>query len=170
MGVVGSDDNSGPIGPGAETSDDEQLRAYGAALADGVVAALPGWVERSVERLVVAYRGALDDDTRAAASAAGEQAALEVGPPLRRLLEQDVDDQRVNPLAIVRSAVRYPTEVLRVAGVPPVVRDDFAEDRFPDDVYDLTPAAFADLDPALHELGLRWGGAKAFVHKRRHGS
>ena len=36
--------------------------------------------------------------------------------------------------------------------------------NFPDDVYDLSPATFADVDPALHEPGLVWGAAKAHVH------
>ena len=68
---------------------------------------------------------------------------------------------------MVRRAVVYPTAVLRGAGVPPVVRDADAEARFPDDDYDLTPAAFADLDPSLHEPGLVWGAAKAHVHLAR---
>ena len=48
-------------------------------------------------------------------------------------------------------------------------RDEFAERTFPDDVYDLSPASFADVDPALHEPGLMWGAAKAHVilHRRR---
>jgi hypothetical protein len=85
------------------------------------------------------------------------------------LLALDVDEQRVNPLALVRRAVSYPTAVLRDAGVPPVVRDEFDERAFPDDVYGLAPAAFADIDPALHEPGLLWGAAKAHAHlARRH--
>jgi hypothetical protein len=39
---------------------------------------------------------------------------------------------------------------------------------FPDDDYGLTPASFADIDPALAEPGLAWGAAKAWVHRRRH--
>ncbi len=38
---------------------------------------------------------------------------------------------------------------------------------FPDDDYDLTPASFGDLDPALHEPGLVWGAAKAHVFLAR---
>ena len=49
------------------------------------------------------------------------------------------------------------------AGVPAVVRDEFAERAFPGDVYDLAIASFADLDTALHEPGLVWGAAKAHV-------
>jgi hypothetical protein len=57
--------------------------------------------------------------------------------------------------------------VLADAGVPPVHRDGAAERLFPDDVYDLTPASFADLDAAVHEPGLVWGAAKAHVILRR---
>ena len=66
------------------------------------------------------------------------------------------------------AAVRYPTAVLEAAGVPPVVRDEAAEELFPDDRYDLIPASFADLGADLAEVGLYWGAAKAFEHKRRH--
>ena len=59
--------------------------------------------------------------------------------------------------------MRYPTEVLRRAGVPPVARDEFAVHAFPDDDYGLTPAAFVDIDPSLQDPGVRWGAAKAHV-------
>jgi hypothetical protein len=51
-----------------------------------------------------------------------------------------------------------------------VDRDSVSEEMFPDDPYGLTPASLADIDPALQELGLRWGAAKAWTHKRRHGT
>jgi len=69
---------------------------------------------------------------------------------------------------LLRAAVRYPTAVLRAAGVPPVARDDQQVHLFPDDDYDLAPANFADVDPALAEPGLVWGAAKAYVHLQRH--
>lgn len=140
----------------------------GRALAEGICAALPGWVEASVERLLVAYRGATDPVAMAAARQAGQEAAADVGARVRALLETDIDAQASNPLGILRDAVHYPTDVLRAAGVPPVVRDGFSEDRFPDDDYDLTPTSFADLDPSLLDLGLAWGAAKAWEHKARH--
>ncbi|MCU1372626.1 MAG: hypothetical protein JWO77_3820, partial [Ilumatobacteraceae bacterium] len=95
------------------------------------------------------------------------RAAADVGARARELLALDVDAQPTGPLAVVRTAVRYPTEVLAAAGVSHVVRDEFAERAFPGDVYDLAPAAFADLDPALHDAGLVWGAAKAHVVLRR---
>jgi hypothetical protein len=153
--------------PGDQVDDDIRLAAYAADLADGVERALPAWVEREVERLSSAYHGRVEDEVVRQAAEAGRQAQQEVGPRVRALLEQDVDEQRRNPLAILREAVVYPTAVLREAGVPPVVRDPEAERQFPDDDYDLTPTRFADLDPRLHEIGLRWGAAKAFVFKER---
>jgi hypothetical protein len=139
----------------------------GAALADAIERALPGWVERSVVRLATAYHGRVDDAVRAAAIAAGERAATEVGKEVRRLLTLDIDEQVATPLALLRGAVRYPTQVLRAAGVPPVARDEAQERLFPEDDYDLAPANFADVSPELAELGLVWGAAKAHTHLRR---
>ena len=147
---------------------DANLVEHGNALVDAVDRALPEWVVRCVTGRVHDFFGAdASPDVVQRARDAGERARVEVGAALRALLAQDVDDQRVNPLAIVRGAVRYPTEVLRSAGVPPVVRDEFDERAFPDDVYALTPASFAEVDPALHEPGLLWGAAKAHAHLTR---
>jgi hypothetical protein len=63
--------------------------------------------------------------------------------------------------------VVFPTVVLADAGVGEVVRDADAERLFPEDVYDLTPGGFVDIDPALHEIGLAWGAAKAKAHLAR---
>lgn len=147
------------------------MQSHGTALADAVVGVLPAWVERSVDRLVEAWTGSPPDATvRAAAEEAARRAAAEVGASVRALVEADVDAQRTTPLALLRGAVRYPTEVLRAAGVPPVERDPVQERLLPDDIYDLNPATFADIDPALAEPGMLWGAAKALEHRRRHQS
>jgi hypothetical protein len=153
-------------GPGP-ASDDAALAGYARALADGVDWALAGWVARSVERVLHAQGRHPDAATRQRAAAAGDAARAEIVPRLRRLLEADIDDQRTTPLAVIRGAVPHPTGVLRAAGARPVARDDPSRRHFPDDVYDLAPASFADLDPSLREPGLEWGAAKAHVHLRR---
>lgn len=160
---------SGDLEPPRESADaDEQrLRSYASALAVGIEAALPGWVERTVERTMADAGMPVDGATRAAASAAGARAQTDVGPPVRALLAQDIDEQRASPLAVVRRAVVYPTEVLRHAGVVPPTRDETEERLFPDDDYGIGPVTFADLDPSLHEPGLAWGAAKAYVHLTR---
>ena len=146
----------------------EQFQACSQELAAALADRLPLWVEESVERVMRAWSGSVPDEVSVQARAAGEQARDAVGGAIHELLAADLDHQRTTPLALLRSAVRYPTAVLRAAGVPPVERDDFATAAFPEDDYDLAPASFTDFAPALSELGIRWGAAKAFEHKRRH--
>lgn len=143
---------------------EQQLAACAQELAEGIKKALPEWVVSAVASRLAS----LSPTVREAAEAAGAAAASEVGGEVARLLAADVDDQPENPLAVLRRAVRYPTEVLAAAGAASVERDDFAIQRFPDDVYDLTPASFADIHPDLQDPGLMWGAAKAFVYRQRH--
>ena len=132
-------------------------------------AALPRWVERSVARVLAAWQSRSPAPAvLEAAREAGLQAAAEIGPAVRALVEADIDAQRTTPLTLLRSAVRYPTRVLQEAGVPPVERDPIQVRLLPDDLYDLSPASFADVDPSLSEPGMVWGAAKALAHRRRH--
>jgi hypothetical protein len=147
---------------------DEALAQLGAMLADRVIAAVPAWVARCVDSRLP---GGLPERDRvmAEAAVAGRHAQQEVAATLQALLAADVDAQRSTPLAVVRAAVSYPTEVLRAVHVPPVPRDPFVSERFPDDPYGLTPASLAALDPELGEAAIAWGAAKAMAHRRRHG-
>lgn len=140
------------------------LASYAEALADEVQRSLPGWV-----RAAVAARlgGAVPPRTEDAVVAAGAAAAEDVGGRVRELLALDIDEQWTNPLTLIRTAARYPTEVLRAAGAPEVDRDPQARRFHPDDVYGLIPTSFGDLGSDAHDLGLSWGAAKAHVHLRR---
>lgn len=153
---------------GPSEEDLRQLGRIATELADAIDRALGPWVVRVVDRV---HRERLlrapSVEVRAAAEQAGAEAVAVVGAQVRALLALDIDEQRTGPLALLRAAVPYPTGVLREAGVPERPRDEFLEQRFPEDVYDLAPASFADLDPALHEPGLIWGAAKAHVHLAR---
>lgn len=143
--------------------DAARLAELAHVLADAVDAAIGPWVQRCVAAVAEAWQPGLAARLAPAATAAGEEATRDVGARVRALLEADVDQQATGPLALLREAVRYPTAVLAEAGVPTVARDEFAERAFPGDAYGLAPAAFADVDPALHEPGLVWGAAKAHV-------
>ncbi len=142
-------------------------------LARGLGSAIDPWVRRIVgERLGNDRVNAalcdgvdLDDLIDAAARAAGSDLA----PLIRSELARDADEQRVNPLALARRAVPYATAVLVAVGAPTPARDALDIRAFPDDLYQLSPARFADIDPDLHDLGLAWGAARALVHRRRHG-
>jgi hypothetical protein len=150
-----------------DPADAEALARHADALADGIEAAIPAWVERSV-RAVLADQGiAVDAELEARIADAGRVAQAEGTRRARALLTTDIDAQAGNPLSVLRSLVAHPSAVLAAAGARPVARDEFSERNFPDDRYDLTPAAFGDVDPALHEPGLVWGAAKAHVHLAR---
>jgi hypothetical protein len=137
--------------------DPPELARYATALADAIDRALPGWVVGCVERVM----GDVTPDIAGEAEAAGDRARAELMPEVRRLLATDVDRQWTGPLDLLRRAVPYPTAVLRAAGVPPRPRDEVAARLFPDDIYDLAPASFVDLDPELRDAGIEWGAAKA---------
>jgi hypothetical protein len=165
-------DSAGPDPAGTDPG--RLLAELGAALCAQIVALVPGWVEREIERIVDAWAATGADVDRAVVGAearqAGGRAAADVAGRLQALLSADVDAQATTPLAIIRGAVAFPTGVLLRAGVPAVVRDAFDEDRFPDDAYGLTPASLAALDPSLTDTARAWGAAKAMAHKARHGA
>ena len=147
---------------------DRMLADLGDELAVRVSAAVPAWVMRCVDtRLAPDAPGR--DDVMAQAATAARRAGQEVATQLHALLAADVDGQRSTPLAVVRAAIRYPTEVLSRAQVAPVPRDPFVSERFPDDPYGLTPASLQAMDPGLGDLSIAWGAAKAMAHRKRHG-
>jgi hypothetical protein len=157
----------GPVTGRDDPRDAAALASYAVALGDAMERAIPGWVERSVIAVLDDQGQEVTDDVRAQARAAGQEAQAEGAPRVRELLATDVDEQRGNPLAVLRGLVRYPTAVLRKAGARPVDRDEFERRAFPEDEYGLSPATFADVDPSLHEPGIVWGAAKAHVHLAR---
>lgn len=152
-----------PVDP----ADEERFVEISRALVDGVEAAVPGWIERLVVERVRAWSGHVSPEVTAAAVTAGAAAVADVVPRLRTLVETDLDEQRSNPLSLLRDATRFAHDVLAAAEVPALPRDQFSKRSFPDDVYGLVPAAWEDVDPALHEIGLTWGAAKAFLFKAR---
>lgn len=153
--------------PPVAAPDEERLAAIAAALADRVEAVVPDWIEGLVLGRVRDWSGDVSDEVAVEAVVAAEAARSDTVPRMRALLAADIDDQRGNPLEVLRSATVHAHDALARIGVPSVVRDDFSQRSFPGDDYDLMPATWSDVDPSLHELGLTWGAAKAFVHKAR---
>lgn len=153
-----------------EAGAQQLLREASDAIVAGVDRELPGWVERSAARILDAWaevggRVGTEPDARARVdrevAVAGEVARARVVADLRALFALDVAEQRATPLQIVRTAHREPTVLLESLGVPHVVRDEFDERSFPDDVYGLAPHTLGDLgDPDLGPLHLAWGMAK----------
>lgn len=159
---------------GGEQSPDALLAELGSALARAVPPALQAWVVDRGGQVLRAWaessageRAVVDQlagRLASAASGAAEQAAT----ALAELAAADVDTQSVTPLQIVRSSMAGPTHLLQQAGVPAVVRDRFAEERFPNDLYGLHPSSLAAMSEELVPLGLAWGAAKAAAHRGRH--
>jgi hypothetical protein len=142
-----------------------------AAITAGVAREVPAWVVRAVAGILDAW-GRADASTRrravADARGAGDAAAARVGAELDELLAADPADQQSTPLEVVRTVYREPTAILRAAGVPAIVRDEFDERAWPDDVYGLVPRTLGDLgDEDLAPLLLVWGTAKATVLRAR---
>src|SRR3954468_21509618 len=142
---------------------------YSAALASAVEAALPGWVRRCVIGRLTAAGGVTTPAAEELIAEAQSNALQTTIPELHGFLELDVDQQRTNPLAVLRRAVRFPTEVLAQLGVPPIRRSPFDQENFPDDIYGLSPATWSDIDESIHEPGLVWGAwkAKTVLDRRR---
>jgi len=152
--------------------DDElQLLRISAEFADRLVEALPGWLERvATQRLVDAIGAAPAEADRKAIAERCDSIADSVGPAVRDVVMADVDLAAGSPLALLRDAVIPLNGLLAELEVPAVARDRMAAEMFPGDTYDLGPASFADVDPALVDPGITWGAARAHVHLRRHSS
>ncbi|MBX7070549.1 MAG: hypothetical protein K1X38_14265 [Microthrixaceae bacterium] len=143
-----------------DPADVELMKEVSAALVSAVEAAVAPWVEAAVVR----FTGVLDERARHVAAVA----TREVTEELRDLLSLDIEAQRTTPLAVLRAAARYPTEVLAAAGVPPVQRDAFDQQANPDDLYGVAAATWADFGEEVGAAGIAWGAAKAHLHLRRH--
>ena len=148
-----------------------RLEETGVAIVGGIERQVPGWVQTQVERLLDAWgRAPAEIRVRAEAQSveAGTAATRRIVDQLRALFAVDPTRQQATPLEIVRTVYREPTAVLAAAGVPPIVRDEFDERAWPDDVYGLVPRTLGDLgDPELAPLHLAWGMAKATVVRAR---
>ena len=145
---------------------DVQLSEPAARLLDVASSVTGEWMRRTM--LGAAAYGRVDVSGMAAElDAVVRSESARLLEALEDLLRTDVDQQRTNPLSLFRYAVAGPTEWLRSVGVPAPPSDRFTTERFPDDVYRLGPATWADVDRRLHEPGLIWGAWKAMTVLQR---
>lgn len=127
---------------------------------------VPAWLRR-ITVAAASADGEPGAELVAAIDAMVDESADRLLADLATLLATDVDEQPTNPLSVLRAGIAAPTALLRAHGVPVPPPDPFAAERFPDDVYRLGPATWADIDPAMHEPGLTWGAWKAMTVLRR---
>jgi hypothetical protein len=152
--------------------DEERLRVLARTLGHQLLSAVGPWLTRAGDkRVAAAGLAAVDDGSRRSRSAriraTATATAEALAPEIRRVLEADVDAGRGSPLAVIRAGTGPFTKMLLEIGVPPVARDEFSRRTFPDDLFDLGPASFADVHESLQDPGLMWGAARAHVHLRR---
>ena len=141
------------------------LESATADLIAAIDAATHEWLVRCIMKTYVQQLGTprlvVEEKLVAAAQLAAEQGRAYVAGELLRELSKDVDEQRINPLQVLRNAVTFPTRVLQEFGVSPVVRDEMDARMMPDDVFGLSPAHWNDVHESLLEPGVIWGAAKA---------
>ena len=139
-------------------SDQERLLAFSEDLAKQIDVGLPQWIRESFGRF-------LDQDQvielQQQTEAAEREVSSQLMVQLRRFLEQDIDQQRTTPLAILRQAVPVVTTILHQVGVPHVNRDRDAARLHPDDWYDLTPASYADFGDEVQQASPLMGGSQS---------
>jgi hypothetical protein len=140
-------------------ADDVQLREPATVLLETSRRVVPGWLRRVT--VAAGERGGVDVAVDAELEATVTRAAAGALDRLAELLATDVDDQRTTPLTVFRSAVGGPTEFLLARGARPPARTTAGGDA--GDVFGLGPATWSDIDPDLHEPGLRWGAWKAMT-------
>ncbi len=137
------------------------LPDYPRRLHDAVVASLPQWIERVTLRACEGATVDKRDAVRAVLSHVQADTQVFVHEQLGALLSTDVDQQRTNPLEVLRASTRFATVALRNAGVPAPARDEFQQRLDPDDEYLLGPMSWIDLGDDVHEAGIEWGAWKA---------
>lgn len=132
-----------------------------AALLTAVCGAYPDWLRGRITSIARATGRDLDPVALGLVDRAVTRAAAWVEAELQSLLATDVDEQRANPLQVLRRASNFAADVLESAGVPVPVRDEFEHRAMPEDPYGVGPLAWRDLGEAVHETGIEWGAWKA---------
>lgn len=144
--------------------DAEAYTQYGLNLVEAVDLAYRPWLAG----VVAARFGGIVPDWRApAVSDAIESAAAVAHQLLTELAVADPTTPLSGPLERLRRSTSPVTEMLAAAELPAPPRDRVDIEMRPDDLYALGPMTFTDLSEQVHDAGIAWGAAKAYVHTRR---
>lgn len=145
---------------------------YSTGLLDAVLVDVPAWIISRVEEALTRSRTGDHDAVRSRLAEIVERTTDQVRRELGGLLSTDVDEQRSNPLHVLRAATSHATAILREAGIEPARRDEFDASVMPDDLYALGPLTWRDVSEDVHEAGISWGAWKAATvldRRRREG-
>jgi hypothetical protein len=139
----------------------EDLESYPKDLFMAVIHAVPSWVARRM--LEIASHGGVSAgaDFMDAIESVSRETVQQLSGDLLALLATDVDQQRFNPLQVIREANVFANESLAIFGVPVPRRDEFDAQVMPHDHYAVGPLTWKDLSEDVHDAGITWGAWKA---------
>jgi hypothetical protein len=139
----------------------EHLEPYPQALFDAVCEAVPLWISRRINDILHNASEASRHNVLSLLDDIVLRTHEYVRRELHHMLAQDVDEQRNNPLHILRLSTQFATHALKSEGIPEAVRDEFDSAALPDDIYAIGPLTWKDLSDDVHEAGITWGAWKA---------
>lgn len=147
----------------------QQLERYSQDLFDAVVRDAPSWITRRVNEILRTSNASDIEKVISGVDGVAIKTQQFVSDRLFKLLSEDVDMQRSNPLHILRSSSVFANQLLKEANVAQVHRDEFDKSALPDDVYAIGPLTWRDLSDDVHEVGITWGAWKAatILQRRR---
>lgn len=139
----------------------ESLEPYPQALALAVLARYEAWLGQRVVMIAAQSSVNIDEATQLALTQHVHAARVSLEHELCELLSTEVDEQRKNPLHVIRESTITMNEFLKSVGVPAPHRDEFETRAMPHDVYAIGPLTWRDLGDDVHEAGIEWGAWKA---------
>lgn len=174
-------DALGATWQGGKEPEVEFLPAYAAVLAQGILSALPSWVLRTANEVFRAQTGRDNILVALNARPAGIQCVKDLTSPLYALLNETPPERLPRPLKLLdRMAVRYPTQVLRQLGVPPVrsepvlgelLKDNEYEHEYEYEYeYDIGIVRFEQISEHLALPAAIWAYARTSQFMRAHGN
>lgn len=139
----------------------DDLDSYPRDLYNAVIAAVPSWISRRM--LEISSQGGISAgaDVMSSIDEVIQETLNQVSGDLFALLATDVDEQRFNPLQVIREANVFANQALMAADVPVPHRDAFDAQVMPHDTYAFGPLTWRDLSEDVHDAGISWGAWKA---------
>ena len=137
------------------------LEPYPRDLYEAVLQAVPLWVSRRMIEIASPAGVEAGADFMSSVEKVIQQTTNQLQGDLLTLLTTDVDQQRFNPLQVIREANVFANQALETLGIPLPHRDEFDAHVMPHDSYAFGPLTWRDLSEDVHEAGISWGAWKA---------
>lgn len=140
----------------------ERFRMVGSELVAAVEETLAGWLSSHVAVLCGQHLRTDEQEISQELEKRLNTVTEDVTRNLRRMASAAIDEPVSGPLEQIRSALVPLTDWLQICGATP----NGSPDSRPDDPFGFGPVTFRDLSDEVHDAGIRWGAAKAFMHQQ----